>query len=166
MALQYSQVSGNRTRFVSLTGINQAQFEFLLGAFARQFAKRFDKKTLSGSKRKRARSDKKSNKLPGMENKLFFILTYVKTYPLQQVQAAMFDMTQPQCNVWIHLLLPILNDALDDLGLLPERQSKQVIKRQKGARQLIIDGTERPIQRPKLDKKQRANYSGKKKDIR
>ena len=30
-----------------------------------------------------------------------------------------FDMSEPETNKWIHLLLPILDQALDELGELP-----------------------------------------------
>lgn len=166
MALNFLKIKENKTRLVSLTGLNLDQFNYLLGTFSKRFALRFDRKTLSGKKRKRSRSVKKSNILPSMEDKLFFILTYVKTYPIQQVEAGLFDMTQPQCNVWIHLLIPILNDALEDLGLLPQRLGGEIVKEQKGSMRLIIDGTERRIQRPKDSVRQLSYYSGKKNSIR
>jgi hypothetical protein len=53
---------------------------------------------------------------------------------------------------WIHRLLPILKEALGDLGVLPERDPQQFARHEKqqgGSRNYIIDGTERRRQRPK-----------------
>src|SRR6266545_7801719 len=75
-------------------------------------------------------------------------------------------MSQSQANAWIDKLLPILKQALDDLGYEPERDPKKFKKSeqdQNDATVSIIDGTERRRQRPKEAKKQTLHYSGKKK---
>lgn len=75
-------------------------------------------------------------------------------------------MGQSQANEWIHQLLPILKQALDDLGVLPERDPKKLRakeKNQKDTVDIIIDVTERRRQRPKKAEKQVLHYSGKKK---
>jgi hypothetical protein len=95
-----------------------------------------------------------------------FLLVYLKTYPLQVVMAELFDLTQPGVNYWLRRLLPILREALDDLGVLPERDPGAFGQAQtpRGQRsRLIIDGTERRRQRPKNPEKQAAHYSGRKK---
>lgn len=66
-------------------------------------------------------------------------------------------MGQSQANEWIHSLLPILKQALDDLGYAPERDPKKFKKKEqdrKDAVDSIIDGTERRRQRPKQAEKQ------------
>ena len=69
-------------------------------------------------------------------------------------------------NYWLHRLLPLLQEALDELGVLPERDPSNFAESQaatgEGSR-LIIDGTERRRQRPKNPENQAAHYSGKKK---
>jgi len=40
--------------------------------------------------------------LPTPEERLFFILTYLKTYSLQVVQGRLFGMGQSKANQWIH----------------------------------------------------------------
>jgi hypothetical protein len=78
----------------------------------------------------------------------------------------LFGMGQSQANEWIHSLLPILKQALDDLGYVPERdpqQFKHKEKDRKDAAVSIIDGTERRRQRAKQAEKQALQYSGKKK---
>src|SRR5437016_9256562 len=46
------------------------------------------------------------------EDRLLFILVYVKTYALQVVQGRLFGMVQGKANQWIHILLPTLLAAL------------------------------------------------------
>lgn len=75
-------------------------------------------------------------------------------------------MSQLSANEWIHLLLPVLADALDRLGAMPERDGAKVAgreRRQGEARDLIADGVERRCQRPKDPKIQAIHYRGKKK---
>src|ERR1700755_2684600 len=59
--------------------------------------------------------------LPTPEDRLFFILTYLKTYSLQVVQGRLFGMGQSKANQWIHVLLPVLLAALRALGDAPAR---------------------------------------------
>lgn len=95
------------------------------------------------------------------------MLVYTKTYPLQVVQGQLFGMSQSSANEWIHALLPVLVQALDTLGVLPERDGPQAPKkarRRPGEKSdLIVDGVERRRQRPKDTKIQAIHYSGKKK---
>ena len=56
--------------------------------------------------------------------------------------------------------------SLDELGMKPERNGEQVAQRreaQEGGANLSLDASERLLQRPINDEKQRAKYSGKKK---
>jgi hypothetical protein len=61
----------------------------------------------------------KNCSLPTPEDRLLFILTYVKTYALQVVQGRLFGMVQGKANQWIHVLLPALLAALRALGDAP-----------------------------------------------
>lgn len=98
-------------------------------------------------------------------DKLLFILFYFKFYPTQAVQGFFFGFSQPQANIWIHLLTPVLNTALGNAQQLPARKTtsvQQVLAACPGLA-FVIDGTERPIQRPKDPARQTDYYSGKKK---
>jgi hypothetical protein len=55
------------------------------------------------------------------EDRLFFLLTYLKTYTVQVVQGRLFGMSQSKANQWIHVLLPALLAALRGLGDAPAR---------------------------------------------
>ena len=56
-----------------------------------------------------------------MEDKLLFILVYLKQAPTQEVQGSLFGMRQSKANMWIHLLHPVLNRALAQHGDIPRR---------------------------------------------
>ena len=67
--------------------------------------------------------------LPTPEDRLFFILTYLKTYALQMVQGRLFGMVQGKANQWIHVLLPALLAALRALGDAPARSLTALAQR-------------------------------------
>jgi hypothetical protein len=63
------------------------------------------------------------------EDRLFFILVYLKTYALQVVQGRLFGMGQSKANQWIHMLLPALLAALRTLGDAPARSLTALAQR-------------------------------------
>src|SRR5690349_23387126 len=67
--------------------------------------------------------------LPTSEDRLLFILAYVKTYSLQVVQGRLFGMGQSKANQWIHVLLPVLLAALRALGDAPTRSLTALAQR-------------------------------------
>ena len=67
--------------------------------------------------------------LPTPEDRLFFLLTYLKTYSLQVVQGRLFGMGQSKANQWIHVLLPVLLTALRPLGDAPARSLTALAQR-------------------------------------
>jgi len=63
------------------------------------------------------------------EDRLLFILVYLKTYTLQVVQGRLFGMVQGKANQWIHVLLPALLAALRTLGDAPARSLTALAQR-------------------------------------
>ena len=165
--LTYAELKRNPRKCVALTGLTPKEFEVLLPAFTRAYAEHYPiEKTVSGKPRKRQAGGGRKGGLPEPEQKLLFVLVYQKAYPLQTLLGEVFELSQPRVNEWIHRLLPILKDALEDLGVLPEREPEHFAQSEArhGERpDLIIDGTERRRQRPKNPEKQAMAYSGKKK---
>jgi DDE superfamily endonuclease len=165
--LDYASLRQNERKFVALTGITPSEFQQLLPAFTRAYARASPShKTQRGEPRQRRPGGGRKAVLLRPEDKLLFILVYQKAYPLQELLGSLFDLSQSRVNRWVHRLLPILVQALDRLGLLPERNPRrfsQHERRQGEAPALIIDGTERRRQRPKNPEKQALHYSGKKK---
>ena len=165
--LTYEELKKNVRKFVSLTSLTPEEFEDLLTAFEQAYRRTFpETKTKTGQNRERKPGGGRKGALASMEQKLLFALVYQKSYPVQSIMGELFGIGQPQANEWIHTLLPILKQTLDDLGYEPERDPKKFKKNeqeQKDAAKSIIDGTERRRQRPKEAKKQALHYSGKKK---
>jgi hypothetical protein len=167
--LTYAKLKRNRRKCVALTGVTPKEFTALLPAFARAYAVQYPpEKTMTGKPRKRQAGSGRKGVLQETEQQLLFILVHQKTYPLQTLLGEVFELSQPRVNEWVHRLLPILKVALDELGVLPERDPAHFAQseRQYGERpepELIIDGTERRRQRPKNAAQQADAYSGKKK---
>jgi hypothetical protein len=161
--LRYEILKQRPKRLLALTGLARREFEELLPVFDRAFTARYP---ATKKKRQRAVGGGRKATLETIEDKRLFILVYQKVYPLQVVQGELFGFSQSSANQWIHHLLPVLLDALGELGVLPERDGEHLAKherRQREPRDLVIDGTERRRQRPKNPEKQALHYSGKKK---
>lgn len=165
--LTYKDLKKSARKLVSLTSLTPEEFEYLLPAFEQVYQQVFpETKTKTGQKRERKTGGGRKGALASIEEKLLFALVYQKSYPVQSIMGELFGIGQSQANEWIHTLLPILKQALDDLGYEPERDPKKFRKSEQGqndADKSIIDGTERRRQRPKDAKKQTLHYSGKKK---
>jgi Helix-turn-helix of DDE superfamily endonuclease/DDE superfamily endonuclease len=161
--ITYAEVRGDQRRCLALTGLTPSEFELLLAAFQRAYARRYPpNRTTAGHPRQRRSGGGRKAVLGTPEQKLLFLLVYLKTYPLQAVMGELFGLSQPGVNHWLRRLLPVLRTALDDLGVLPERDPRAFARAGPPPR-LIIDGTERRRQRPKSPEKQAAHYSGRKK---
>jgi hypothetical protein len=149
-----------------LTGLNPEAFDDLLPAFLEALA--FHNQLADAKRptpRKRQPGGGRKPLLQEPADRLLFILFYFRIYPVQRVQAFFFSMSQTQVCEWVHRLTPVLNMALGAEQHLPERRPARLahVLRQCPELEFIIDGTERPIQRPKNKQRQRELYSGKKK---
>jgi hypothetical protein len=165
--MTYTELQNDRRKFLALTGLTLREFQILLSAFEQSYERlyRLDQ-TLVGQPRQRFPGGGRTGVLHAPEQKLLFLLVYLKTYPLQTLLGELFELSQPRVNYWLHRLLPILHQALDALGVLPERDGRHFAQSQAACGEdprLIIDGTERRRQRPKNPEKQAAHYTGKKK---
>ncbi len=165
--ITYTTLQGHRRQFLAFTGLMVSEFHQLLPAFSQAYQQTYPPhRTVEGQPRQRSAGGGCKGCLPSPEDQLLFILVYLKTYPLQVILGGLLDLSQPQTNHWIHRLLPILQRALEDLGVRPERDPNRLAQSQHlsgPGPQLIIDGTERRRQRPKNPKKQALYYSGRKK---
>jgi DDE superfamily endonuclease len=163
----YKALQSNRRQFLALTGLTISEFQRLLTAFSQAYQQHYSaNQTAKGRPRQRAVGGGCKGRLEQPEDKLLFLLVYLKTYPLQAVMAELFGLSTTRVNCWIHRLLPVLRSALDDLGVLPERDPTHFAQAQGAsgeAPRLIIDATERRRQRPKTPEKQALFYSGRKK---
>lgn len=157
MILNYNDVKEKPDTLRAMTSLNRDEFEEL----CQVFGEIWDEKTEQTEK-----DPSKGGRRPILqspEDRLFFILFYLKTYPLQEVLAHLFGMSQGQANFLIYQLSKSLRETLQRTGHLPARIPEEMIQRlaAEGPQDLGIDGTERRIVRPKDPVRQRQFYSGK-----
>ncbi|KAA6315003.1 hypothetical protein EZS27_034471 [termite gut metagenome] len=89
----------NELQFRNLTGLSPAEFEEPSVDFSLELEAYMSKYTFEGKERVRLYKPRKRSSLPTVEDKLFFILAFMKTNPLQEHHAASFGMTQPKANM-------------------------------------------------------------------
>jgi hypothetical protein len=122
MGLNLDKIRKKPAQFFSLTGFTIREFDELVLEFRIFWDQYSSHSTLRGKPRQRRALPRKTGVLPGYEDKLLFILVYLKTLPVQELQAATFSMSQPQANFWIHLLCQILQETL--LGISDQKNKK------------------------------------------
>ncbi len=143
-------------------GMNLAEFQSLVPLMEQCWMA-----VLKGrANRQRAVGAGAKGKLQEAQSKLCFILFYLKVYPTFDVMSAFFDLDRSECCRWVHKLLPVLEKVLARKLVLPKRQIRSVAEFAAafpGACEVLVDGMERRIQRPKKPTSNRKHYSGKKK---
>ncbi len=158
-----------RTRpriFRQLTGLTPDAFRTLLADFERAYEDdRRERDRQRPTPRQRRPGGGAKGVLSTPADKLLFLLFYFRQDPTQEVLAFLFGFSQGQACQWLHRLTPIVNRALGYQLQLPARQPAHLQEVLRGCPGLefLIDGTERPIRRPKDDVRRREDYSGKKK---
>jgi hypothetical protein len=162
--LSYSKVQGKPYVLQNLTGLNPQEFEELLKSFDVAWQEYIQQEYIDKPRARRYGGGRHAQ-LASSADKLLFILVYFRLYPTQVVQGFLFEMGQTQACEWRHKLSRILNQALGYENQLPEREPARLeaVLRQCPSLEFMIDGTERPINRPQDPEQQQDYYSGKKK---
>lgn len=117
-------------------------------------------------KRQRKVGGGRKGDLPTDEDKLLYILMYLKIYPTYDVLAVMTSHQRSKCGDSVQLFLPVLEMTLGRELVLPKRKARsleEVFERCPELRDVFMDGTERRTQKPINLKKRNRLYSGKKK---
>jgi hypothetical protein len=128
--LHFTDVQDRPTEFLALTSLTLDEFHQLVPPFEAAFQAHMAAWRLDGKPRTaRQFAVYKNCPLPTPEDRLFFLLTYLKTYSLQVVQGRLFGMGQSKANQWIHVLLPALVAALRTLGDAPTRSLAALAQR-------------------------------------
>ena len=149
----------------ALTGLDTNAFDQLVKPFG-QVLNKLIAQQAALQPRERAVGGGRTHTLKTIEEKLFFILFYLKVYPTFDLAGFFYDVDRSQCCHWVHFLMPVLQETLGRELVLPKRKIKSVeefIQLFPDVKDIFIDGTERPVQRPKKQKQQEQHYSGKKK---
>ena len=119
--MNYDRIRKNPTSFLSLTGVKVNLFDQILPFSKAAHDEYFHWYDVKGKKMTRRRSHciQFNSPLATIEERLFFILTFLKNNPTQEYHAAGFDMSQQRCGQWIHTPTTVLRNATDMAGMLP-----------------------------------------------
>src|SRR3989440_41987 len=129
-SVRFADLRSRPMEFLDCTSVTLDEFQQLVPPFEAAFQARMTAWRMDGKPRTARRFTVYQNcPLPTPEDRLLFILTYVKTYVLQVVQGRLFGMVQSKANRWIHLLLPALLAALRALGDAPARSLTALAQR-------------------------------------
>ena len=145
----------------ALTGLTIDEFERLLPDFSAGLKKAQAKVK---KERERAEGGGRRHTLKTSTDRLFFILFYLKCYPTFDLAGLLYDVDRSQAQRWVKALLPVLETVLGWQAVLPQRRIgsiEEFIQRFPAVKDVFVDGTERPVQRPQQAKAQRELYSGK-----
>jgi hypothetical protein len=128
--LRFTDLQSRPMEFLDLTSLTLDEFQHLVPPFevafhAHMATWRLDRKPRTA----RQFTVYKNCPLRTPEDRLFFILTYLKTYALQVMHGRLFGMGQSKANQWIHVLLPVLLTALRTLGDAPARSLSALAQR-------------------------------------
>src|SRR5919108_2230620 len=128
--VRFTALQSRPMEFLDFTSVTLDEFQQLVPPFETAFQGQMAAWRMDGKPRTARRfTVYKTCPLPTPEDRLLFILTYVKTYALQVVQGRLFGMVQGKANQWIHLLLPVLLAALRTLGDAPARSLTALAQR-------------------------------------
>jgi len=155
----------NKRLMLAITGVTPQEFSNLIPVFSQEYLEEKQKQHNKGLK-EREFGGGRIGFLKTTAEKLFFILFYYKCYPTYDLASLIFDCNRSNACRRQFQLSRVLEKTLSRKLALPVRKMKtleEFFQAFPGAREVFIDGTERPIQRPKDKVKQKANYSGKKK---
>ena len=120
--LRYASERDKPNQILNLTSLTVEQFEQLVEPFEQAFVRHMHVWTMEGKPRTaRSYTPYVNSPLPTPEDRLLFLLCYLKVASLQLAHATLFGMTQPNANKWLHLLLLVLHQTLRELGDAPAR---------------------------------------------
>lgn len=151
----------------ALTGCTLAMLEELVPIFEQLFRDNLRaSKPVRSEAQGRAYGGGRTGVLATIEDKLVFVLLYLKAYPTYDVLSAIFNLDRgPACRR-VQQLLPVLEASLGRKIVLPARKITSIeefYQKFPEAKDVLVDGTERPVQKPKDPKRKKKLYSGKKK---
>jgi hypothetical protein len=128
--LRFAELQTRPTEVVDLTSLTVNELQQLVPPFEAAFQAHMAHWRLDGKPRTARRYTTYQNcPLPTPEDRLLFILVYLKTYPLQVVQGRLFGIGQSKAHQWIHVLLVVLRATLRALGDAPSRSVQALAQR-------------------------------------
>ena len=159
--MDINKVLNNKRLIKAVLGVRKESFDKLLVVFSQILIEEANNK-----KRKRKYGGGSNGNIKDPKKKLFFILWYLKVYPTYDVAAYVFASSKSRTQSWGQKILPLLEKTLGRKMVLPKRRVSSVeefFQMFPEAREVMLDGVERPIVRSRKSKTQNKHYSGKKK---
>jgi hypothetical protein len=147
----------------AVLGVSADEFQGLLPAFSSCLIQH--RNELKPDRIRRVGGGRRGD-LPTDEDKLLYILLYLKIYPTYDALAVLAGHQRSKCGDSVKLLLPVLEKALGHHFVLPVRRGRsleEIFRENPELKDVFIDGTERRVNKPKRLKKRNKLYSGKKK---
>jgi hypothetical protein len=130
MPIRYAAERDKAGVIRQLTTLTVEEFEAFVPSVQSAFLDHMAKWTLEGKPRTGRRYSQYAHcPLPTPEDRLLFVLMYLKAAPLQLLHATAFGLTQPKANLWLHVLLSALRNALQSSGDLPARSLEALRER-------------------------------------
>ena len=166
-SINVSEVLKDDRQLRSLIGLGRDEFQKLLDEFTPCLKENQSKNRKGKLKKRRQRKigGGRKSALGSPENQLLFILFYLKSYPTYDVLSFTFNISRGCAFESVQRLLPILKNAQKNLKVLPKRTTddpQKLLQIIESIDHILIDATERPIQRPQKPARQKKHYSGKK----
>src|SRR3989344_438503 len=159
--MDINKVLNNKRLIKAVLGVRKESFDKLLVVFSQILIEEANNK-----KRKRKYGGGSNGNIKDPKKKLFFILWYLKVYPTYDVAAYVFASSKSRTQSWGQKILLLLEKTLGRKMVLPKRRVSSVeefFQMFPEAREVMLDGVERPIVRSRKSKTQNKHYSGKKK---
>jgi Helix-turn-helix of DDE superfamily endonuclease len=129
-SLRFADLQSRPPELLDLTSLTLDEFQQLVPPFEAAFQAHMAAWRLAGQPRTARRyTTDKNCPLPTPEDRLLFLLVYLKTYPLQVVQGRLFGMCQSKAHQWLHVLLVVLRATLRALWDAPTRSVRELAKR-------------------------------------
>jgi Helix-turn-helix of DDE superfamily endonuclease len=119
---RYRDIRERPTQVLDLTSLLPDEFELIVPPFERCFQAHMDQWTMKGKPRTSRRHSTYTNcPLPSAQDRLLFVLAYLKHAPTQAYHGTTFGLIQSSVSTWLNILIPVLHAALVELGDAPTR---------------------------------------------
>ena len=143
--LRYRDIPSHTTEVLDWTSLTVDEFAALVPPFEAAFLDHMALWTLHGRRRQARRYTTYTNcPLPTPEDRLLFILLYLKQHPSHLLHGRLFGMRQSKATQWIHVLLPVLRSALRTLGDAPCR-SVEALRQHLGGTEALLPSASVPL---------------------
>ena len=144
--LRYRDIPTHTTEVLDLTSLTVDEFAALVPPFEAAFLDSMAAWTLHGQRRQSRRYTTYINyPLPTPEDRLLFILVYLKQHTIHLLHGRVSGMRQSKATLWMHVLLPVLRNALRTLGDAPCR-SVEALRQQLGGEGALLPLTSAPLE--------------------